>query len=259
MEEKLRQTPHDQGTPNTLKEERGAQSPFSDNPGSKQEKFVEVRSNGFSSRSLKTEVNEVERKRQTPDQDARPSKAVEEKLREIVQPEEPAAVWKEESPSGMKTGAGMKAGAADSKQSDEKLRVIDPVGPQEFRSPTPIADPRFASASPPSAAAATEQKLREMPQKVDGASLKEDACKKDGSPPSTRTQNSPASSSTKEEKSGKAASSSAPSGQKEEKLQEATADTGDRVFPSSSADEPAAEGPHSARNENPAPSCCTCS
>lgn len=256
MEEKLRQGPSSQVTSNTLKEERTVTSaPSGASPNCKQEKFVEVGRNVGT--SLKTEVA---RRDSPPDARGYPA---EEKLREIVSPEEPVAVRKEEGlPKAPNRGDPLKV--------DEKLRTPFSGAAAAEGPPKDIQTKAYNDkemAKPPlgasSSAAPAEQKLQEMTKKLAPASMKEDAvpCSK-GSASSKPVQHLDHSSMSacKEEKVGATvkqdpASFKASTSQKEEKLQEAA--------PVATEAPPQEEPPARASGGSPAdaankPNCCSC-
>lgn len=237
MEEKLRQVPGSQATKNTLKEEKTTAS-SSGGSGYKQEKFVEVRRNDAN--NMKSEVAQPQPQRGYP---------AEEKLREIVNPEEQDAKKEEGTASNGSSGVS---------KLDEKKRVeANPEAEAQLKESYKVAP-----TSPAPSAAPAEQKLREIPQKSASASMKEDAyCNGYGSSSSSKA-NSPNGQSAaaqlkevKEEKNDKSSSSKAePSGQaqKEEKKQEA-------VTPEAGDGELRSRDPPGSPSDAAKPNCCSCS
>jgi len=243
MEEKLRQAPGSQGQApkNTLKEEKTTASSSGGGSGYKQEKFVEVRRNDAN--NMKSEVAQPQPQRGYP---------AEEKLREIVNPEE-QDVKKEEG-----TGMASNGSSQGASKLDEKKRVETGAKTEAHLKETYKVAPK----SPVVSAAPAEQKLREIPQKSASASMKEDAyCPSKGSsssPNQTKADSPNGQSSAaaelkevKEEKNDKSSASKAePSAQKEEKKQEvAKPDPGDGQLPRS----PNPGSPSDAAK----PNCCT--
>lgn len=275
MEEKLRQAPSSQGQPsNTLKEERSTSSsaPVGFGTPSKQEKFVEV--GGLKNlSSLKSEVPNAA-KNDSP-QGARGGFPAEEKLREIVNPDEDKGACKEEG------SAKLPPKGSDSSKVDEKLytpfagssaadappKEIQPKAYNEKKLKSPQAM-TAASQSASSPALPAEQKLKEIPNKLPAAQMKQDAvpcCKEAGQTesPSPKGQPSVASySPPKEEKVNKAPGSTAPpSGVKEvkeEKLQEAAPTAAAQEQPAPSSSQAAASSGAQPADASPAPSCCSC-
>lgn len=149
MEEKKRQGPGTQVTSNTLKEEKHVASAHcGSSPGYKQEKFVEV------GRNVATTLkSEVAYKDAPPETRGYPTES---KLREIVNPEEPAAVRKEEGLFPAQAGNG------DSSSLEQKLST--PFSGAAAADTPPKAEQKKGSASFAGAATAdappkAEQKL----------------------------------------------------------------------------------------------------